>query len=158
MSGPPEPADVAMQQAARERPSPDKGGDDKRNKIAGIRINGLNAFVDDCTSTWEKEVPMYNFYSNFDETAGKDVESTGPYIQPQATAPGITMEDVTPERPVYGETSGRLLPPEKVARGRMQELIRLNDHNVASEVPEETAVGYKVVGTRLGRGFQGDRR
>ena len=93
---------------------------------------------------------MWNVHSNFDETAGKDVEGTGPYIQPQATAPGITMEDVTPERPVYGETSGRLLPPEKVARGRMQELIRLNDHNVASEVPEETAVGYKVVGTRVG--------
>ena len=55
-----QPGDVAMQQAARERPSPDKGGDDKRNKIAGIRINGLNAFADNCTSTWEKEVPMYN--------------------------------------------------------------------------------------------------
>ena len=53
MSGHPglEPPDTAMPQAARERPSPDKGGDDKRNKIAGIRINGLNALVDDCTST-----------------------------------------------------------------------------------------------------------
>ena len=110
-----QPADAAMQPAAREWPSPDKGGDDKRNKIAGIRINSLNAFADNCTSTWEKEAPEWNVNSNFDETAGKDVESTGPYIQPQATAPGITMEDVTPERPVYGETSGRLLPPEKVA-------------------------------------------
>ena len=75
MSGFPglQPADAAMQQAARERPSPDKGCDDKRNKIAGVRINGLNAFVDNCTSTWEKEAPIYNVYSNFDETACKDV-------------------------------------------------------------------------------------
>ena len=141
-----------MQEA---RSPPQEGcGDEKRGRIAGLPISGRQVFAADCTTQWEKINLAAIGVDPASEEQDDDQEDNQQQQSEERTAPGYTMQDVTPDHQVIGELSGRPLPADKVAQGRMHELIRMNDHHVMDEVPEGEAQGRKIETSRWVEDFK----
>ena len=64
--------------------------------------------------------------------------------QPDTDIPGVWKWQVEPKSDLYGDRTGKLMDPEKVARGRLTELKHMNDHHSYDWIDEASQKGTMI--------------